>query len=337
MLKSSLIFFLLVFGFSLHGETDLAETDGDVNLSDKELEILALTTLSGSERAAKRMHRTVERYRVYRERIDAKIAKGVDEDKVSGGGMRRLLAMSNLSMSMPPKDRDILWRITHRTLDLEEYVDSGGASEERTYRDRHVEEMVVIGSIFDHMPMDPGEFSVDDIKTMRRERSEANELYRDGFYAEAYPLLLELAKRGFKDSQSRLAYILFNGTDGVQKSNLRALGWLGTAAYGDTEPQFRVLFNRYMAEVPESVRNTVDVIVDGYQRSFAHDKHQNCSTDHNFSQGLIKKTFCRFKLESIAEACEAGLGGGKCWAHAVNTGTENRLLRSGGTSTLSVD
>lgn len=74
-----------------------------------------------------------------------------------------------------------------------------------------------------------------------------------------------------------------------------------------------------MDEVPDSIRPAVDTIVDGYQQSFAHYEHQNCSTDHNYTDGSrIKKTFCRFKLETIAEACESGLGGGKCWAHAVN-------------------
>ena len=312
---------LIGLGLLLHVQVH-ATTDGAV-LSEKELEIRALTTLSGSERAAKRMHRTIERYRVYRARIEAKIANGVDEDRVSGGGMRRLLAMSNLSQSLPASDRDVLWKITHHTLDLDAYIDSGGEYSEHKYDDPYMEEMVVIGSIFDHMPMDPGEFSVADIKTMRKERGFANELYRTGEYDQAYPLLLDLAKRGFKDSQSRLAYILFTGTENVEKSNLRALGWLGAAAYGDTEPQFRVLFKRYMAEVPEFVHLTVDRVVEGYQNSFAHDEYQNCSTDHNYTDGSrIKKTYCRFKLEAIAEACEVGLGGGKCWAHAVNVNVD---------------
>ena len=87
---------------------------------------------------------------------------------------------------------------------------------------------------------------------MRGQRLNANELYSDGYYDEAYPILLNLAKRGFKDSQSRLAYILFNGTENVEKSNLRALGWLGAAADGQTAPLFRVLFRRYMLQIPRT-------------------------------------------------------------------------------------
>ena len=169
-------------------------------------------------------------------------------------------------------------------------------SEEELY----MEEMVVIGNSFERIPLDPAEFSVSHIQQMRGSRRHANELFGDGHYDDAYPLLLELAKRGFRDSQSRLAYILFNGTERVKKSNLRALGWLASAAYGDSEPKFRVLFKRYMDEVPDSVRPTVDEVIARYQESFAFDEHQNCSTEHPFAYGVVKRTYCRFKLETIA-------------------------------------
>ena len=298
-LKFLLLMVALTFGW-VHAEVPI----------DKELELVALTTLMGGERKAHRAYRKVERYRKWRE-------------QGTSGGIRHLLAMSNLSKSLPPSDRDVLWQVLHRTLDLEAYIASGGQLVKRVFQPNKtyeppIEELVVVGSTFDHMPMDPAEFSVDDIKSMRTQRLFANEWYREGEYDRAYPILLDLAQRGFKDSQSRLAYILFNGTQTVRKSNLRALGWLGAAAYGDTEPQFRVLFNKYMKEVPESVLPTVSKIVNGYQQSFAHDEFQNCSTEHHYAHGRVKKTFCRFKLESIAEACEMGSMGGRCWAHAVN-------------------
>lgn len=287
------------------------------NLADeKELELQVLATISGSERKAKRMHRTIERYRAHQERVLEKMAEREDGRPFTGG-IRTRLAYSNMVQPYAPNERRVIHKLTTGMLDINEYLDTVEAGE--TYVPPYMEELVVIGSIFDHMPMDPAEFSVADIKQMRDERRHANQLYRDGYYEEAYPILLDLAKRGFKDSQSRLAYILLHGTDTVEKSNLRALGWLGSAAFGDTEPQFRVLFKRYMDEVPEYVRPTVDKVVNGYQQSFAHDEHQNCSTDHNYTDGSrIKKTFCRFKLEAIAEACEFGSFGGKCWAHAVN-------------------
>lgn len=176
--------------------------------------------------------------------------------------------------------------------------------------------IVVYGKLFDGIEHDPTTFSVEDISFMRGIRISANKLYRDGKYDEAYPLLLELAKRGFKDAQSRLAYIFFTGTENVEKSNLRALGWLGSAAHGRTEPAFKVLFNKYIQAVPENMRPTVDRVVDGYQQAYSHSDHLNCSTDHKYAKGVVKKTFCRFRLEAIAEAC--GIGGMRCWADKVN-------------------
>ncbi len=177
---------------------------------------------------------------------------------------------------------------------------------DNAYHDRPIademEEIVVIGSLFDQFPMDPAEFSYQDITAMRGIRMTANELYREGKYDQAYPLLLDLAKRGFKDSQSRLAYILFTGTKKIDKSNLRALGWLGTAAYGESEPMFRVLFNKYMKEVPDNVKSTVTAVVNGYRERYDSSAYIDCTTNHRFNQGVVKRTYCQFDLEARAEA-----------------------------------
>ena len=175
--------------------------------------------------------------------------------------------------------------------------------------------VVVLGNRFQAIAEDPEEFSVGDIRYMRGLRKNANRLYRDGFYEEAYPVLLELAKRGFKDAQSRLAYILFHGTDNVPKSNLRALGWLGSAAHGRTEPGFRVLFKKFMREVPEHVRPTVDQVVAAYQAQYSHSEHLDCSIEHPYAEGVVKRTYCRFKLEAIADA----QGPFRSWVDKVNT------------------
>ena len=200
-----------------------------------------------------------------------------------------------------------------------------------------MEEIVVIGSIFDRIELDPAAFSVDQIRQMRGIRMFANQSYRDGQYDEAYPVLLQLAKRGFKDAQSRLAYILFNGTDEVEKSNLRALGWLGVAAYGRTEPKFRVLFKQYRDQIPEYARPVVDRVVAAYRKEFAHEDHISCSTEHRFAtnphfpESFIKRTYCQFKLEAIEAACEEF----ECWANRVNEAEQVALSedRSGDRTT----
>lgn len=177
-----------------------------------------------------------------------------------------------------------------------------------------MEEVKVLGRMFDLFPLDPAEFSYGDILGMRGIRKTANELYKEGKYDDAYPLLLDLAKRGFKDSQTRLAYILLSGTETVKKSNLRALGWLGTAAFGESEPMFRVLFKRYMAQVPSEYRPTVDRVLDGYRKQFDSSAYVDCTTNHRFSRGIVKRTYCQFDLEAKVEAC-MGL---RCSAHKIN-------------------
>ena len=183
---------------------------------------------------------------------------------------------------------------------------------------RLMEEMVVVGTPFSSVPEHPEDFSVADIQYIRGLRTRANSLYRSGHFTEAYPLLLELAKRGIKDSQSRLAYILFHGAEDVPKSNYRAIGWLGAAASGRTEPIFRVLLNRHLRKVPPSQQEKVQSVIAGYAEEYGYPEHIKCTTNHRFSNGRVKRTYCEFKLEQIANAC-----GGLCWAHRVNVREES--------------
>ena len=241
------------------------------------------------------------------------LAKKMKKDTLSMHQMRKL---DKLMKRHSMKDRLILERMLNHIRNRYRFNDPiyEGYKGYSVYEGNEMEEVVVIGRMFDQFPMDPAEFSFKDITIMRGIRMTANELYRDGKYEEAYPLLLDLAKRGFKDAQSRLAYILFNGTGDVEKSNLRALGWLGTAAYGESEPLFRVLFNRYMAEVPESVRPTVDAVLAGYREQYDSSAYIDCTTNHRFNQGVVKRTYCQFDLEAQVEACL----GFRCSANKVN-------------------
>ena len=277
-----------------------------------EIEISVLKSFLEHERVAKRYHRAIVRYREMLAELEEKRAKRKDDRPISIGNVAPLFEMNKLMKRRTPHERRVIARIIQGDVDLDFLM--AAPSEEELY----MEEMVVIGNSFEKIPLDPAEFSVGQIQQMRGSRRHANELYGEGYYDEAYPLLLELAKRGFKDSQSRLAYILFNGTEHVRKSNLRALGWLASAAYGDSEPKFRVLFKRYMNEVPDSVRPTVDEVTTRYQEAFAFDEHQNCSTEHPFASGVVKRTYCRFDLETKADACL----GYRCWAHEVNVDSQ---------------
>lgn len=190
---------------------------------------------------------------------------------------------------------------------------------------QEIEEVVAYGYSFSRFPEHPKDFSVQDIKGMRLIRERANRLYRQGEYARSFPMLLQLAKRGFRDAQSRTAYILLHGAGDIRKSNLRALGWLGAASASPTEPGFRVLFNKYMREVPESVRSMVDEVVRGYREAFAHSEHLQCSTEHPYAlhhgSSIVKRTFCRYRIEAIADAC-----GPNCWVQEVNNSEPSQRI-----------
>lgn len=253
--------------------------------------------------------------------------KATRNSPVASQEVRRL---QKLDKQVKPEEREIVWAFYDELVverdakkkrinsieeesNTEKKIDDESKPEARRFEPDPMEEMVVVGTPFSGIPIDPVEFNIDDIYYMRALRAQANRLYERGDYAEAYPLLLGLAKRGFKDSQSRLAYILFHGTEGVTKSNYRALGWLGAAANGRTEPIFRVLLNRHLKEVPLARREMVDKVVAGYQAEFGYPEHVRCTTNHRFSNGRVKRVYCEFKLEQIANAC-----GSKCWAHKVN-------------------
>lgn len=225
--------------------------------------------------------------------------------------LTELKRWEKLLRNKTPEEQRLMQRM-YSEIKIEKFPDE---PELVQYRD--MEEVFVTGNQFDHfnyIGLDPSEFSVVDIAQLRDFRKDVNALYREGRYEEAYPILLELAKRGFKDAQSRLAYILFTGANDVPKSNLRALGWLGVSASGDTEPTLRKLYRRIIKRVPSRARPIAEEVVAKYIETYGFPEHISCSTNHPFSEGRVKRTYCEFKLESIVRACLPF----DCWANQVN-------------------
>ncbi|MCY4655544.1 MAG: hypothetical protein OXC80_01870 [Gammaproteobacteria bacterium] len=247
----------------------------------------------------------------------------ISDYKVMYRGFLRIAAMRPDAEEIKALDKRFADGITHR--EWREFLLYFGGTDttasEPLLQNDHIEEVVAYGFSFHGIPIDPEEMSVSDIRRMRMARKEANKLYRDGEYEKAYPILLELARRGFRDAQSRLAYILFNGAGEVRKSNLRALGWLGAASAHPTEPRFKVLFKKYMRQVPDYAIPRVERIVAGYRDEYSHSEHWSCSTEHPYAMhhgsSIVKRVHCRYRLEAIVDACRA-MGGGRCWADKVN-------------------
>lgn len=106
------------------------------------------------------------------------------------------------------------------------------------------------------------------VSRTRNAHGKGSRLYRQKRYAEALPYLLEAARQGFKLSQARVAFIYQQGLDGVPRDGRAAIGWLGVAASGSTDPVIRNHFNRAMARVPVAQRTAVDAIIAEYTAAY---------------------------------------------------------------------
>ena len=135
------------------------------------------------------------------------------------------------------------------------------------YRAQDMEEVIVEGE-----RIDPGSMDFLELEQIYRQKESASRNFKIGKYEEAFPELLQLAKLGFKDAQARVGFLFLHGLGGQQKSNLKALGWLGVASQGTTRPQYRNIFNQMLSEVPEEQQSLVSFVVADYREKFNSEK-----------------------------------------------------------------
>ena len=131
------------------------------------------------------------------------------------------------------------------------------------YRTQEMEEVIVEGE-----RIDPASMDFLEMERIYRQKATASRNFKIGKYEEAFPELLQLAKLGFKDAQARVGFLFLHGLGGQEKSNLKALGWLGVASQGTTRPQYRNIFTQMMNEVPEDQRALVAFVVADYREKF---------------------------------------------------------------------
>ena len=152
------------------------------------------------------------------------------------------------------------------------------------YGAQEMEELIVEGE-----RIDPASMDFLEMEQIYRQKTSASRNFKIGKYEEAFPELLQLAKLGFKDAQARVGFLFLHGLGGQEKSNLKALGWLGVASQGTTRPQYRNIFNQMMSEVPEDQQSLVDFIVADYREKFDSKKlgiecwHSNVNHVHQFT------------------------------------------------------
>ena len=105
--------------------------------------------------------------------------------------------------------------------------------------------------------------------------SRGSELYREGRYKEALPLLLVAAKRGFKWAQASAADILLHGRGGVPADIETGIGWLGVAAMPKTTNSITQFFTESKARLPARFTpQAVDAIVADYRSQYGNLRHR---------------------------------------------------------------
>lgn len=131
------------------------------------------------------------------------------------------------------------------------------------YSTQEMEELIVEGE-----RIDPASMDFIEMEQIYRQKASAARNFKIGKYEEAFPELLQIAKLGFKDAQARVGFLFLHGLGGQQKSNLKALGWLGVASQGTTRPQYRNIFKQMMSEVPDDQQSLADLVVADYREKF---------------------------------------------------------------------
>lgn len=164
------------------------------------------------------------------------------------------------------------------------------APTERSLDFDDIEEVYVEG-----VRIEPEAMAIHEMEAIYQRKQSAARSFKIGNYEEAFPMLLQLAKLGFKDAQARVGFIYMHGLGGQPKSNLKALGWLGVAAEGETRPQYRNIFNQMMSEVPGPQRQLVSTTVADYRDRFDSEKlGVQCMRSRT---GHLDKFTCRWEAE----------------------------------------
>lgn len=157
---------------------------------------------------------------------------------------------------------------------------------------RIVEEVVVEGE-----KIDPFELTPLDFERIYSDRRAGTYYFNIGDYEKAYPHLLSAAKNGFKDAQAQVGFIIIHGLGGVQKSNIRGVGWLGVASQGETAPTYRNYFRKIWKEIPSEHIPMMTEVVGKYRDKFGSDELKVSCDYRSSTKSHISKLYCFFDRE----------------------------------------
>jgi hypothetical protein len=128
-----------------------------------------------------------------------------------------------------------------------------------------VEEIVVKGRQYRARP------NISSMFDIRDDHAKGGLLYRQKRYAEAFPYLMNAAKRGFKISQARVGFIYQQGLGGVPRNGAAAIGWIGVAASRKTSPEIVNYYRRMRDKVPPVKVDQIDQIVARFVAQYGPD------------------------------------------------------------------
>ena len=155
--------------------------------------------------------------------------------------------------------------------------------------DDRVEEVVVTGEPVARGK--PPEFEF--LMHVYDSRRKGLKLYKDGRYEEAFPLLLQAAKRGFKSAQVRVAYLYASGI-GTPRDLRAAIGFLGVAAKSPTHPEILNRFNHVWRQVPADIRPPLEQIIDRFDSLYGS-RANRVACDRSHRAGTYIRTLrCDF-------------------------------------------
>ncbi|MCY3621376.1 MAG: hypothetical protein OXH68_06645 [Gammaproteobacteria bacterium] len=171
-----------------------------------------------------------------------------------------------------------------------------GAEAPPTHRvdsaDDKVEEVVVIGEPVERGK--PPEFEF--LMHVYDSRREGMKLYRDGRYEEAFPLLLQAAKRGFKLAQVRVAYLYASGI-GTNRDVRAAIGFLGVAAKPPTHPQILNRYKHVWKQIPAELKPPLQRIIDRFDSLYGS-RANRVACDRSHRTGTYMRSLrCNFMDE----------------------------------------
>lgn len=150
--------------------------------------------------------------------------------------------------------------------------------------------------------------------------------YRTRQYKKAFPFLLASARQGFKMAQARLGFIYQQGLGEVQRDGWRAVGWLGVAAHGDTDPSIRNYYRKILRKIPEELIPAVDAVVADFVERYGPEATGMECIMSRPAGSHIARMACNFKLEFALQDVNSLLEGNS--TGAVPTGVTGNLTGS---------